>query len=224
MNKFTISLLFFLTAIVFESKAQSFMGIQFNYMQPLADYSQNLDANPAGIGFNYMFKPAIFKKLYVGTQIGVSMYATDNYTETVQIGEDNSLDIKVDEEDCFFSYNLLTRYYLSEGKLISPYVEAHAGGLSFFSTKMTDEEFDEHFDNSTTFHGTALQLGLGGGLAVHIVDNLWIDLNVIYNSGSRTNYRNISSADAVYRSNPSLGKFESYTNNLNYSLGVQFGF
>ena len=89
---------------------------------------------------------------------------------------------------------------------------------------MTDEEHDEYYDNSTTFHGTTFQLGLGGGLSYHVKENLWFDLNVIYNRGGRADYRNIGSSDVAYRANPELGKFESYTDNINYSIGVLFGF
>lgn len=224
MNKLPLLLLICLSLLTFQSKAQSFMGIHFNYMQPLDDYKQNLDVHPKGIGLDFMFKPKIFKKMYVGAQIGVSMYATDTYMESVKVKNNNFQDIEIEEEDCFFSYNLTGRYYLVEDKLLNPYLEARIGGLSFFSTKMTEEEYDEYYDNSTSFYGTSLQLGIGGGLSYHIVDNFWIDLNIIYNRGSRTDYRNIGATDVAYNVNRDLGKFESYVHNVNYSLGVQFGF
>ncbi len=224
MNKFTILLLFFFSCLSLQTEAQNYIGFQFNYMQPLNDYENNLDAHPKGFGLSYMFKPEIFKKFYIGAQFGVSMYARDSYMQTVAIDENEILDIEIEEEDCFFAYNVLGRYYLLEDKLINPYLEGRIGGLSFFSTKMTDEDYDKYYENSTSFYGTAFQLGTGGGLAIHVNDNLWVDLNVLYNRGSRTKYRNIASSDAEYRLNPELGKFESYTNNFNYALGVQFGF
>lgn len=224
MNKLPLLILICLSLLSLRTEAQNYMGIQFNYMQPLDEYKQNLDVHPKGIGLNYLFKPQIFKKMYIGAQIGISMYATDTYFESVDFGDGSFQDIEVEEEDCFFSYNLVGRYYLVEDKLLNPYLEARFGGLSFFSTKMTDEEYDEHYDNSTSFYGTSLQLGLGGGLSYHVVDNFWIDFNVIYNRGSRADYRNIGAADVTYRVDTDLGKFESYVHNVNYSLGVQFGF
>jgi len=217
-------LLCFLSAFALQTEAQNFVGVQFNYMQPLHEYGKNLESHhPVGFGLSYMFKPTLFKRFYIGAQLGVSMYATDSYRESVRI-EDEFEDIEINEEDCFFSYNAVGRYYLIEGKRINPYMEARVGGLSFFSTKMTDEDYDEYYENSTTFYGTSIQLGLGGGLSVHVKDNLWIDLNVIYNRGGKTDYRNIGSSDIEYRISPSTSKFESFTDNVNYSLGVQFGF
>ena len=224
MNKLPLLILLLFSVMTFQTKAQNYIGLQFNYMQPLNEYGQNLESHPVGFGLSYLFKPKLFNKFYVGAQFGVSMYATDSYTESKTIENNQIIDIKIDEEDCFFSYSLTGRYYLVEEKFLNPYLEARIGGLSFFSTKMTDEEYDEYFDNSTTFHGTSFQLGLGGGLSVHVADYLWVDLNVIYNQGGHADYRNISSTDAAYRLNPSLGKFDSFTDNVNYSLGVQFGF
>jgi len=206
------------------SSAQSYLGVEFNYMQPLQEYGNNLEVHPKGIGLSYMYKPKVFKKFYVGAQLGVSMYATDSYEELVQNKEDEYVNIDIEEEDCFLFYGFIGRYFIVEDRLINPYLEARLGGLSFFSTKMTDDEHDDYYSNSTDFYGTTIQLGLGGGFSVHVKDNLWIDLNVIYNRGGRADYRNIGSSDVAYRTNPSLGKFESYTDNINYSLGVQFGF
>lgn len=225
MKKLVLLLACFLTILTFELQAQQhLLGVQFNYMQPLHEYGRNLEAHhPKGLGMNFLFKPALFNKFYVGAQIGVSMYAMDSYNESVWV-EDEFKDIEIEEEDCFFSYSLVGRYYLVEDKLINPYVEAKFGGLSFFSTKMTEDDYDEYYDNSTIFYGSTIQLGLGAGLSYHVGDNLWIDLNIVYNRGGKTDYRNIGSTDIEYRLNPSDSKFVSYTDNVNYSLGVQFSF
>jgi hypothetical protein len=192
-------------------------------MKPLGNYGENLTSSPKGLGFNYMFQAPSVKHLYFGAQAGVSMYATDSYDQSIRIDGEFE-DVEIQEEDCFFSYNLTGRYFLVEDHMINPYFEVRFGGLSFFSTKMTDDDYDEYFDNSTTFHGTAIQTGLGGGLTYHVVDNLWIDLNVIYNKGSHTNYRDIGDKEVNYRLDPEASQFESYTGNINFSLGVQFGF
>lgn len=225
MNKLRLLLLLCLSFWFIQSEAQNFMSVHFNYMQPLDDYRQNMNVHPKGIGLGYQFKPKIFKKFYIGAQFGVSMYAMDSYLQSIETDEDVFEDVEIEEEDCFLAYHLTGRYYFVEERRINPYLEARLGGLSFFSTKMTDEEYDEYFENSTSFYGTSIQAGIGGGLSFHIVDQMWIDFNVIYNRGSRADYRNIDSVkDASYRIDPELSKFESYTNNVNYSLGVQFSF
>lgn len=223
MYKYTL-LFGLLICFALPATAQSYLGIEFNYMQPLHEYGKNLEVHPKGFGLSYMYKPQIFQKFYIGAQLGVSMYATDSYNESVRNKENERVNIEINEEDCFVSYGLIGRYFLIEDRLINPYIEARLGGLSFFSTKMTDDEHDEYFENSTTFYGTTIQLGLGGGFSYHVKDNLWIDLNMVYNRGGRADYRNIGASDAVHRANAELGKFESYTDNFNYSLGVLFGF
>ncbi len=224
MNKLSILIILFLFIVPFQTKAQNYFGMQFSYMQPLNDYEKNLEVSPKGFGLNYMFKPKVFKKIYIGAQFGVSMYATDSYTLSVEIEQNEFLDVEVEEEDCFLSYNLTGRYYFVENKLINPYIEGRIGGLSFFSTKMTDEDYDKYYDNSTAFFGTSFQKGIGGGFSYHVKDNLWMDFNVIYNSGTKTDYRNIGTSDIAFRVDPELSKFESYTDNLNFNLGIQFGF
>ncbi len=223
---YKISTLVIILSLAFSSlsEAQSYIGVNFNYMKALGEYGDNLTSNPRGIGFNYMFQPkSSFKHFYVGLQVGVSMYAMEGYNEAVWIDEELAT-IEVDEEDCFLSYSLTGRYYLVEDRLINPYLEMRFGGMSFFSTKLTEDKYDEYYDNSTTFHGTALQTGLGGGFSFHVKDNLWVDFNVIYNKGSHTNYRDIGSKDVNFRLDPEASEFESYTGNLNFGLGVQFGF
>lgn len=203
--------------------AQNYIGVQFNAMQPLNDYGENIQVVPKGLSLNYMFKPKAFKHLYVGANLGVSMYATDNYNETVSHDQQN-IEVEISEEDCFIAYGLTARYMFVEDNKLSPYLEARLGGLSFFSTKMTEESYDDYYENSTSFHGTAFQIGMGLGLSYHVIDNLWIDINGVYNKGSFADYRNIGSTDVELRTGNDFGKYTSYTDNLSFSFGVQFGF
>ncbi len=214
----------FSLAIFSIANAQVAFGFGYNYTKPLQEYNENLEKDPKGVSINVLYNPAKLKNVYVGAEVGVSMYANDSYYLALRDSEGNDLTAEIDEEDCFFSYNALLRYFPSKDKLVNPYIESRIGAISFFSTSMAEEGFQDLYDSKTAFHGTALNFGIGGGAVFDISYNLAIDVNATFNRGQHTFYRSIEESDINYRRNLDYGRHESKTNNLNFKIGILFGF
>ena len=200
--------------------AQWNIGLNFNYTTPLDQYDQNLAKDPKGFSMNTLYSPFKGRHLMVGAELGISMYANDEYDIITSGGEE----IQIDEEDCFLSYHALLRYQLAPGQLFNPYVEGRLGGVSFFSTRMAEEGAEEYFESETSFHGTAFNMSVGGGLALNVGPNVAIDLGVSLNRGAKTDYRSIEAGDASLRRSLDYGVHKSYTHCMNYRLGILLGF
>ena len=201
--------------------AQVKFGINFNISNPIGSFDDNVTKMPLGFSFNGLFPVSKIKGMYLGGEVGVSMYANDDYE--LQAGANNTM-IEIDEEDCFLNYNLVGRYIPMENKMLQPYLEARIGGQSYFSTRIAEENDEDVFDNKTTFHGTAFNLGLGSGILTKIRSNIFIDLGVSYNNGTKTAYRSLETIDSRFDKKLSAGIQKSKTNHFNYRLGILFGF
>ena len=227
MNKFyaiLLATLFCIFSLSNNTFAQVNFGINFNYTQPVKTYKDNLSKNPMGFMLDAFVPIQQIKGIYVGGELGVSMYANEKYFLELQEGELAGEMIEIDEEDCFFRYGLFIRYLPIEGKKINPYLETSLGAVSFFSTRMADEEYDNYFKSETTFHGTSLNIALATGVIVRLSDLVSIDMKVQANNGSKTYYRSVDSADASLSRSLDYGRQSSSTNHFNYSLGILFGF
>ena len=149
--------------------AQSVYGINFNAASPQGVYAENV-TTPMGLSFNYLHNNNKVKGLYYGVEFGVAMYASDEYDYDF-----NGKTIELSEEDCYLSYAGVVRYQFRQQKLLNPYVEGRVGGISYFSTIMSN---DEDFENDTKFYGSSFSFGLGGGLAIHLCENMALDLGI----------------------------------------------
>jgi len=227
MNKRYTQFLFILLLMCSVSfvNAQIYGGANFNYTQALKTFNQNLVKNPMGISFNAFTSPFKNKKLQVGIEFGVAMYANDAFSVEIDEGELAGETFKIEEEDCFLSYTLNARYYLSNDKLINPYVEGRVGGMSFFSSQLTEEKYQDYFEDNTTFHGTSFISGFGIGTVVRLGQTVALDMSVLAINGTKADYRSIEpEEDADLRRSLDYGQKESNINNLNFKLGILFGF
>jgi len=205
------------------SFAQTTGGIYFNYTNALNEYRENIPSNPMGFSFNILKKLGK-ERLSVGAELGVAMYATDKYEYLMPDGEFKGSLVELEEEDCFLNIQAVARYELNAEKFITPYIEGVVGTTSFFSTRYTVEELDDASVNNTVFHGTALRIGGGGGFLINLSDYISIDLNVIANRGTKTDYRSVEPDGIVARRSLEEGRKISRTDNLNFKAGFQFGF
>jgi len=207
-----------------KAEAQVAMGMHYNITQPLSDYQNNLHTNPKGFSFSMMNAVGKSEVLFMGGELGVSMYANEDYLLEVE-NEYNELEsIDISEEDCYLRYNAFLRYIPFRHKVLSPYAEVSLGGVSFFSTQIVDEGFEDFFDNQTKFHGTAFNLSAGAGLMVKLSEYVALDMAVLANRGQKTHYRSISPSDINLKKTLDDGRHESFTHHVNYRLGFVFGF
>lgn len=205
--------------------AQLSFGVHYNISKPLQEYAANLHKNPQGISVSFLHKSPKRGNLLLGGELGVSMYANEKYSIELTEGDLAGQSMPIYEEDCYFRYNALARYVLVENRGLRPYLEAHLGGVSYFSTRLADDEFVDYFENVTKFHGTALNLGLGLGVLIKINSCLGIDLAMSANRGSKALYRSVVQADTNnLRLSLNDGSYTSATHHLNFRLGTKFGF
>ncbi|MEM9918417.1 MAG: outer membrane beta-barrel protein [Bacteroidota bacterium] len=213
----------FVILSVFQASAfaQFSGGIHFNYTSPLEEYNDNLVKDPLGFTLSTYYSPTKAPLWQFGAEIGVAMYANDSYYTSLE----NGTRVKIDEEDCFVTYHAIVKRYLYNGKRFNPYGEFRAGGVSFFSTRFAAEEkYEDDFEDNTTFHGTAFNLGLGGGISINLIENMMFDLGAIYNKGTRTHYRSIEPGEGAQVMPLDFGRKESYVHSITFKLGILFGF
>lgn len=205
------------------SYGQSNLGINLKAYSPKAQFNQNVDKTPFGISFSYL-RNYETSKLSWGGEFGVAMYSSDEYDIDF-----NGRQLRIAEEDCFFTLHGFARYDLVEKSSIKLYTEARVGLTTFFSTMDALEE-NSGFDGEFDFHGTAFNTGAGVGLMVnptalfskdHQRGNVWIDLAVNAHSGSRAAYRMHPDGEGIYSLDD--GKYRSLTHYFGYRLGVVLG-
>lgn len=201
-------------------RAQNMMGINAKIYQTKGDFNKNVAAVPAGISFNYLhgFKD----KFSIGGELGIAMYANNQYDYETSSGST----IRIDEEDCFWTLHADFRYYFYHSPALKAYGQARMGMTTFFSSRMpleTTSEFKESFE----FHGTAFNVGVGGGMLLNFKQifkkepgTINLDLGVALHSGSSTDYRYMpegSLSDTL-----DDGVYKSVTNYIDYRIGLLF--
>ncbi|MBT8194993.1 MAG: hypothetical protein HKO56_06610 [Bacteroidia bacterium] len=221
--------LFFLSTTV--NYAQSIGGISFNYNQALKDYKHNINSSPMGISFIGLY--AIPEsKFSIGGELGVSMFANEEYTKDLTEEGYAGAMVEVYEEDCYISYYAVTRYTIPSNTMLSPYLEGKLGGISFFNDKVyekpTGPNAPKKIKDKTEFLGTSFQYGMGGGFMLQLdyifpslTDQIHLDFGFTLLNGTETDYRSVNYTEEIVRSNNDV-EYTSRTNNIAYKFGVVF--
>jgi len=196
--------------------AQSAFGFNFNVASPQGAYAEHV-TRPMGVTINFLKDNQKIKGLYYGVEVGVAMYAADEYEH-----EFEGKLIKLSEEDCYLSYAAVVRYHFRTQKILNPYLEGRVGGISYFSTLLSNEK---DFEDQNKFYGSTFSYGFGGGLAVRLCEQVSLDLGLTKAYGLDTNYRSVEkTAPAELKGNLDAGIKSSRTDFLNFKVGVLFGF
>jgi hypothetical protein len=219
-----LSLLFLLiTAIAVGTQAQGMLGVNLKVYQTKGDFNKNVNAVPFGISFNYLHRLRE-SKLSVGAELGVAMYANNQYDYELPSGGN----VRVDEEDCFWTLHADVRYYFYEIPGLKAYAQGRVGMTTFFSSR-TPVELTSEFRETFEFHGTAFNVGAGGGVLINFgtlfnkekkPGMVSLDLGASIHSGSKTDYRFMQ--EGSQSSTLDDGTYQSVTNYIDYRLGVIF--
>ncbi len=208
--------------------AQKSFNFQVQHTVPLGDFQENLMHRPTGIAFEYLFGPLKNNKnLQIGAGLSVSMYQNEDHIGSVDTGNAQNAYIETNEDDCFYTYQGVVRYYVTDAdKFIRPYVQGQVGGATFFSSLSLIEDPEDIYEPQTRTHGTAFLAGFGGGLAVRLMEGFYVDASVTYNETSETNYRTSpeSIPNALYRVDLSNNQNRSKVNHLAIKLGMNMLF
>lgn len=227
------ALLFLCILILFPvlSIAQSVGGINFVYNDALKEYKHNIKQSPLGISFIGLY--AIPEsKFSVGAELGVSMFANEEYTKDLTEEGYAGAMVNVYEEDCYVSYHAVTRYTLTNTGTLYPYLEGKLGGISFFNDKVYEKPYGPNapkkFKDKTAFLGTSFQYGIGGGMLLQlnqifpsVTEQILFDFSFAIFNGSTANYRSVNYTEEIVRSSNDV-EYTSKTNNIAYKFGVLF--
>jgi hypothetical protein len=220
MKQIITTILLVFTFSIF-SQAQSMWGINMNIYQTKGDFNKNVEAVPVGISLSYLHRIKE-SKFSVGAEFGIAMYADNEYKYELPSGEI----LTIDEEDCFWTLHADVRYYAYEVPALKAYVQGRLGMTTFFSSvtpRYPTPEFQETFQ----FHGTAFNLGIGGGALINFkalfnnekkqgVANLDLGINV--HTGTSTEYRYMP--EGTKPMSLDEGTFQSVTNYVDYRIGI----
>jgi hypothetical protein len=213
------------------SFSQTIAGMSFNYNEALKDFKHNIQSSPLGISF-YGLNNLGESGFSIGGELGVSMFANEDYTQDLtDMGYPGAM-VDVYEEDCYLSYYAVSRYQLSDETMFVPYIEGKIGGISFFNDKVYDTPYGpnapDKLKDKSKFLGTSFQYGFGGGVYLqlsHIFtgmgDQLLVDFGFTMMNGSKTNYRSVNYTEEVVKKSNDV-EYLSKTNNIAYHLGVAF--
>lgn len=207
--------------------AQQAMNFQVLHTVPLGEFQENLMHRPTGISLEYLISPLKDKNLQVGASFSVSMYQNEDHQGSVDFGNSQNAIIETNEDDCFYTYQGIARYYaVDDTKLFRPYVQGQIGGATFFSSLSMLEDPEELYEAETRTHGTALLAGIGAGLAVKVFDGFYIDASVSYNESSTTTYRASPERipNAQYRIDLSSHRERSKVNHVAVKMGMNMLF
>ena len=205
--------------ILITISAQSNMvGINLKAYEPMAGFKQNLSSIPFGISANYL-RNSDNSPLSYGLELGAAVY---NCEEQSIVYKD--VDTPVIKEDGFFTLHAVARYTVLDLEWSQFYGEGKMGMTMFISTLTPNGCEESEFNGSAEYHGTAFNLGLGGGILLNPtvftgLDNesiYWIDFGVTSFSGSSSTY-SINSNEVKNSDTPTANSFTHY---MDYRIGL----
>ena len=158
---------------LFYSASSQQLKLTSNYSLgiPKQDMGKNIQpAHSFQAGVLYQL-PGDLKRLSVGLELGLGMYADERIDQTFQFDSNNSTVLPVDYSSNVFNANLQLRLnLLSDKKFIIPYINAKGGLYNFFSMVYIGDPNDnggchaleqENLMNDHTMYWSA-----GGGLQI----------------------------------------------------------
>ena len=215
MKSFHLTLFILLFASVCFAQKNRF-GASFKVYSPISKFKENINsAIPVGISLNYLRLSEV-SRFSFGGEFGLAMYSSKDYT----IDRHGGVELKVKEEDRFWTIHGVVRYDVYRTEKMVTYAEGRIGITTFFSTGSTASPVGRHPENDSKIHGTAFNTGLGGGILYQIFDKLWINAGVNLHSGNTANYRYIPKSEGTTAPTLEDGDHQSLTHYVGYRLGV----
>lgn len=207
------SCLLFISGII--SAQNTIVGFNLNGYQALSSFEDNISTVPVGLSVNVL-KQSEDSPFSFGFEVGFAGYGCEEVPITFQ-GDP----IHIMQEDGFLTFHGVVRYNLLEMEGATFYGEGKVGGTSFFS-KYSPTDCSGEFEGYTDFHGTALNIAVGGGLLFNptILNNY--DKNSIFmiDLGATTNAGTSSEYGVINLESPNRSSMKSMTHYIDYKIGL----
>jgi hypothetical protein len=116
--------------------------------------------------------PGDLKRLSVGLELGVGMYADETIDQTFRFDSTNSTVLPVDYSSNVFNANIQLRLnLLSDKKIVVPYINAKGGLYNFFSMVYIGDPNDNGgchaLEQENLIHDQTMYWSAGGGIQIN---------------------------------------------------------
>lgn len=192
---------------------------------PQSDFRDNLDR--MAIGINGSIAYPVAAPFYLGAELGIMTYGTDQRTENFN-PDVPEVRVNVDTDYDIFTAHVFLRFE-GQGEVIRPYVDGLVG-LNYLFTRTSIENRGGSNDNiasDTNFDDTTLSYGVGPGIKFKVSSNeerqILINLKTRYLFGGDASYLQPGSIEVIDE-DLRFDESESTTDLLTIHLGVSVKF
>ncbi len=169
--KFISSLL--MVCLFFSANSQQFkITSGYSLGLPRQDLSKNIQpVHSMQTGLLYQF-PGELKRLSVGLEIGIGIYASETIDQTFQFDNNTSTVLPVDYSSNAFNANMQARFnFLSDKNFIVPYINAKGGLYNFYSSIYIGDPEDDNgchaLEQENIMNDKTMYWSAGGGLQIN---------------------------------------------------------
>ena len=169
--RFTLILLFGLLFFSANSQHWKFMS-SYSLGIPRQEMGKNIQpAHSMQTGVLYQF-PGELKRLSVGLEFGIGIYAHETIDQTFQFDNNTSTVLPVDYSSNVFNTNIQARFnLLSDKNFIIPYINAKGGLYNFYSSIYIGDPEDANgchaLEQENIINDKTMYWSAGGGLQIN---------------------------------------------------------
>ena len=169
--KFISTLL--MVCVFFSSNSQQFkLTSGYSLGLPRQDLSNNIQPVHSMQTGLLVQLPGKLKRLSVGLEIGIGIYASETIDQTFQFDNNTSTVLPVDYSSNAFNANLHARFnLLSDKNLIIPYINAKGGLYNFYSSIYIGDPDDDGgchaLEQENIMNDKTMYWSAGGGLQIN---------------------------------------------------------
>ena len=140
---------------------------------PRQDLSKNIQPVHSMLAGVLYQLPGELKRLSVGLEIGIGIYASETIDQTFQFDNNTSTVLPVDYSSNTFNTNIHARFnLLSDKNLIIPYINAKGGLYNFYSSIYIGDPEDEGgchaLEQENIMNDKTMYWSAGGGLQINM--------------------------------------------------------
>jgi hypothetical protein len=170
---------------------------------PLKEMGKNINLTHSLVAdIRYRLKGEA-RNFWVGTQLGLGVYAITNQEQLYQFSNGSTTEAKVNFTSNIFNAHVIGGADFNREKNITPYITAK-GGLSNFYTRVyipdpNDQGSCKPLENKNVYKDVTWSAGVGAGLRIAGNEifkkshsrNWWVDFSTNYLTGGSVNYLNV---------------------------------
>lgn len=146
-------------------------------------------------------------RITTGIEFGISGYGNVNQDIDLVTSQGGTISVDMNVSSTVFNLGAVTQYYITNHKVINPYISARAGWARF-ATNLTLSESgtstngqDDVFDSDRLAGDNGFIYGMGAGLRMDLAfstdfidrNTLFLDISLNYNRGTTVEYMSVKS-------------------------------